>query len=187
MPKKNPKKKHGQQSPNKKVNAHKRIYIGAVLTVLIAAAVAAVLLIQNKQKNNPVSGTDQSSVNVVCAILYPALQENGEIWSTGGMQELEGTTLREALEKDFADIFSVTFAEDGKLASLGEIHSGGGYRFIVYKNTPSGRVDLGEIPETILLEEACTYDICLIGPDGQAVNHYTDQIREATGAAKAAE
>ncbi len=93
--------------------------------------------------------TAREEPTVWCSIGYPDLQEDGRIFQTGGMRALTGTTLREALEKDYAEDFTVTFAEDGTLLSLGELTADQTHSFAIYESTEQGVKRLDKKGETV--------------------------------------
>ncbi len=154
---------------------------------LIAAAAAACLLIGyliagavlgsfnpakwGKEKSKPTAHA------VTCAIIYPDLQDSGEIWQTGGMEQTNAVTMREALENDFdKDFFK--FSDDGTIASVGDLTAANGYSFSIQKNTQRLPEKLPDKPSEITLVDSDTYEIFFCDPSGNRISMLTDKIKE---------
>lgn len=122
-------------------------------------------------------GAPSDEPSIVCAILYPDLQENGDIWQTGGMEPTHAKTMREALEADFEEDF-FTFADDGTIASAGKLRAVNGYSFKIQKNTTRAPEMLSDKPADIGLVDSETYEITYCDPDGEAVTILSESIKE---------
>lgn len=168
MAKNNNYKQEHAPAQKKKTSKVSNIVIGILCAaVVLGAAVAIVAAVINSQKTVV---TPTGTPTVICSISYPDLQTSGEIWQTGGMQETACTTMREALEKDFADKFDITFDEEGNIASLGALKAENGYSFFIYESTTQGKNLIDKTPEQIELADSASYEIEYTDPNGDIVS-----------------
>ncbi len=130
-----------------------------------------------KWGKTPDSDAPSDEPSIICAIFYPDLQENGDIWQTGGMQPTHAKNLREALETDFNDEF-FTFSEDGTIASAGDLMAADGYFFKIQKNTTRSPEELSDKPADIELADSETYEIIYCDPNGEALTVLPEAIKE---------
>lgn len=155
-------------APKKKKSNASNIVIGILCAVVVLGATVAIVAAVVNSQRTVVTPTGEPTV--ICSISYPDLQTNGEIWQTGGMQETACTTMRQALENDFADKFDITFDGEGNIASLGELKAEDGYSFLIYESTTQGKNLLDKTPEEIELTDNTSYEIEYTDANGDIVS-----------------
>ena len=169
--------KPDKSKEKKKIPVPCIVAAAVILCLIIGYLIAAAVL----GSFNPTKWKEEESVNVTpavtCAILYPDLQDNGEIWQTGGMEQTSAKTMREALETDFNKGF-FTFADDGTIASVGNLTAANGYKFTIQKNTTRAPEKLSDKPSEIILADTETYEILYCDPSGNQIAIVTDKIKE---------
>lgn len=177
MSSKKVKKKTPKTPPKKKIPVPYLIAAAAAGCLLIGYLTAGAVLGSFNPANWGKEKSKPTAHAVTCAIIYPDLQDGGEIWQTGGMEQTNAVTMREALENDFdKDFFK--FSDDGTIASAGELTAANGYSFYIQKNTQRLPEKLPDKPSEITLADSETYEIFFCSPSGERISMLTDKIKE---------
>jgi len=151
---------------------HKRLFVGLSLLsfLLIVGIVAAILIWQQAKKND--SGTKDTSrpaPTTIVSIIYPEIQDNGQIVYTNALIETAESDLYGALEHALADKIKFTYDESGALLTAGRLRPQKDEKLVIKQNTSREQIDLGSVPAQVSLEDGATYEIMLADAKGDPV------------------
>ncbi|MCI8332477.1 MAG: hypothetical protein HFE78_06600 [Clostridiales bacterium] len=147
------------QSPN---SSKKRFVIISLLLLLLAGTVLTIIFLRPGKKNDDAS---RPAPTTIVSIIYPELQDNGQIVYTNTFIETRESNLYGALEQ-LADKIQFTYDETGALLTAGRLRPQSDEKLLIKQNTQHEQIDLGKIPSAVSLEDGATYEIMLADEKG---------------------
>lgn len=151
---------------------HKRLFVGLGLlsVLLIVGIIAAILLWQQGKKNDSeTKDTSRPAPTTTISIIYPVIQDNGQIVYTNALIETTQSDLYGALEHTLSDKIKFTYDETGGLLTAGRLHPQKDEKLVIKQNTSREQIDLGTVPAGVSLEDGATYEIMLADAKGDPV------------------
>ncbi|MCI8589262.1 MAG: hypothetical protein HFE77_00880 [Clostridiales bacterium] len=168
------KKAPSAHQPSKKKNRRLYIGLGLLLALILIGTIITIWLLQRQNETGPKANTGSRPDTTIISIIYPDLEDNGQIVYTNTLIATTQTNLYDVLQQEAADKIHFTYDESGALLTAGRLQPQTGEKLLIRQNTSREQIELGAIPSAVSIEDGATYEIWLSDAQGNQLYQITN-------------
>ena len=143
-----------------------------ITVILLAVLLALSLFSCAEEENTTTEAGGSTPAMTTCAISYPTLLSDGGIQMSSMMDNYASGTMEDALKGGLNGRTTVTFDEEGNIASIGDLKAEGGYRFMIRTIASNGQPTvIDKKPADITLEFYASYEVYYADAEGMDVTY----------------
>lgn len=143
-----------------------------ILILCLVALLSLSLFSCSKEETGTTEAKSNRPAITTCAISYPTLLDDGGIQMSSMMDDYASGTMRDALEGGLNGRTTVTFDEDGNIASIGKLTVEGTNKFLIRTIASNGQpTTLDKKPEDIILEDFVSYEVFYADENGMDISY----------------